>query len=264
MKIFGALCLTLAIMNFDCQLITASVIKNESYSAITLFADGQNINLQQNKDSDSWLQMVLVFAKKSTANLIERITNSEVSTPEIAITTTPKPIVCPSEYIPIGSFCYFFSKEVSNWQNALASCKSKGADLAHPSTEEKNTQLVNYIKTNFPKIDYWYLGASDLAQEGTWIWAHDNSKLSWTNWLSKQPDDAGKNEDCLHYWMIHNWGWNDMGCATLTYYIYCQTKSVEISLTSRHSLEIPIEDENKNYNLHRLSLNMAILNIEVV
>ncbi|GAB6032981.1 Fc fragment of IgE, low affinity II, receptor for (CD23) [Chamberlinius hualienensis] len=205
MNIFTKLIFTFSIVYLiNNQILSAFIIKNNNYSQISLLADGQNIDLRQSKDSDSWLQMVLVFGKTSTGNSIKEITN--VLTPEIAI--VPE---CPSEFIRIGSFCYFFSKTVSNWFSAFESCKSKGADLAHPITEEKNTQLVDYIKKNFPTVESsWWLGASDLAEEGIWRWAHDNSGLSFTNWLNSQPDNAKDGEDCLSYWTTHNWGWNDL------------------------------------------------------
>ncbi|GAB6032917.1 Fc fragment of IgE, low affinity II, receptor for (CD23) [Chamberlinius hualienensis] len=134
---------------------------------------------------------------------------------------------CPPEFIRIGSFCYFFGKTQLNWFSAYGSCKSKVAELAHPSTEEKNTQLVNYIKKNFSTFKAcWWLGASDLAEEGTWIWTHDNSKLSFKNWFDNQPDNANGDENCLSYWSDNNWGWNDLNCKIPyfeTFYI-CEQK----------------------------------------
>ncbi|GAB6032989.1 Fc fragment of IgE, low affinity II, receptor for (CD23) [Chamberlinius hualienensis] len=183
--------------------------------------------------------MVLVFAKKTTRNLIEEITNVTTTnapkttetpsiTTEITIpttTTTSTPIVpdLQSEFILIGSFCYYFSNTPLNWTDAHASCQSKQADLAHPSTEEKNTQLVNYAKAILPRRDFWWLGASDLAMEGSWTWTHDNSRLRFRNWAKEQPDNAKNDEDCLNYWTTENWGWNDMSCKELAYYI-CELK----------------------------------------
>ncbi|GAB6032988.1 Fc fragment of IgE, low affinity II, receptor for (CD23) [Chamberlinius hualienensis] len=220
MKIYSEFCLILIFVIIKNHKAAASVIKNDNFNQISLIADGQNIDLRQNKDSDSWLRMVLVFSRKQNDNSVEEIAQiitpnscnlTENSTPET--TTNPAEIFfpeCPPEFIPVGSNCYFFSTTTSDWQNALATCQSKVADLAHPNTAEKNTRLVDYIKTNFPNIEYWWLGASDLTQEGTWTWTHDNSGLGWNSWLYGQPDNYGNKEDCLHYWMVHNWGWNDL------------------------------------------------------
>ncbi|GAB6032947.1 Fc fragment of IgE, low affinity II, receptor for (CD23) [Chamberlinius hualienensis] len=128
--------------------------------------------------------------------------------------TQPK---CPPEFVAVGSFCYFFSKEVLNWFGAYGNCKSKGAELAHPSTKEKNTQLIDYIKKNFPTKEGWWLGASDLAEEGTFRWTHDNSKLNFTYWSQGEPDSYDKIQDCLCYWTTGASGWYDLSCDYMQY-----------------------------------------------
>ncbi|GAB6032986.1 Fc fragment of IgE, low affinity II, receptor for (CD23) [Chamberlinius hualienensis] len=91
---------------------------------------------------------------------------------------------------------------------------SKGAELAHPSTKEKDTQLIDYIKKNFPTVNAsWWLGASDLAEEGTWKWTHDNSKFTFNYWHEGEPSNNKDNENCLSYWTpYYNWKWNDLNC----------------------------------------------------
>ncbi|GAB6032985.1 Collectin-11 [Chamberlinius hualienensis] len=174
-------------------------------------------------------------SKDSTADitkLSEAILKLAKQIKEENLIKQEKPIVpeCPSEFIRIGSFCYFFSKTTSIWQNAVTSCKSKGAELAHPTTKEKNTQLSDYIKKNFPTIDYWWLGATDSAEEGTWRWAHDNSKLSFTSWGEGQPDDAHIGEDCMHYFNGDIGKWYDMHCDSTKYHIvYICEQKVKIS-----------------------------------
>ncbi|GAB6032987.1 Fc fragment of IgE, low affinity II, receptor for (CD23) [Chamberlinius hualienensis] len=125
---------------------------------------------------------------------------------------------CLSELIRIGSFCYFFSNTTTNWCRALEICKSKGADLAHPCTEEKKYSTD------------WWLGATDSAEEGTWRWAHDNSKLSFTSWGEGQPDDAHIGEDCMHYFNGDIGKWYDMHCDSTKYHIvYICEQKVKIS-----------------------------------
>ena len=61
---------------------------------------------------------------------------------------------------------------------------------------------------------YW-IGLSDLATEGKFVWQHSFSPLkehtNW-NWLPGEPNDSG-NEDCV---CVHqrkgSWGWNDVRC----------------------------------------------------
>jgi hypothetical protein len=68
-----------------------------------------------------------------------------------------------------------------------------------------------------------WMGGTDAASEGTWVWSPSNTPLSYTNWPPGQPDDHGGGEDCLMF----NWGsspgaWNDGPC-TITLKYVCQT-----------------------------------------
>ena len=38
-------------------------------------------------------------------------------------------------------------------------------------------------------------GLSDLANEGTWVWSSDNSRLGYSNWDVNEPN-MGTNENC--------------------------------------------------------------------
>ena len=58
---------------------------------------------------------------------------------------------------------------------------------------------------------YFWLGASDKAEEGNWAW---NSGAPWDfeDWMNDQPDDY-MGENCLHAYS-RSWGigWNDWSC----------------------------------------------------
>jgi hypothetical protein len=49
----------------------------------------------------------------------------------------------------------------------------------------------------------WWLGASDAAKEGQFVWCYPNSEgvaitySSWVTWTGGQPDNAGNNENCV-------------------------------------------------------------------
>ena len=44
-------------------------------------------------------------------------------------------------------------------------------------------------------------GLSDLANEGTWVWSSDNSRLGYSNWDITEPN-MGTNENCASVWGI--------------------------------------------------------------
>ena len=55
-----------------------------------------------------------------------------------------------------------------------------------------------------------WIGASDEASEGTWKWVtgpEAGNSLSYDNWASGEPNDAGSNEDFAHF--LESGEWND-------------------------------------------------------
>ncbi|KAL3841960.1 hypothetical protein ACJMK2_020036, partial [Sinanodonta woodiana] len=60
--------------------------------------------------------------------------------------------------------------------------------------------------------------------KGDWVWAHSNTKLSYTHWSPVEPNDEGGNENCL---MMFNYGlWNDKDCSVAYHYI-CEKDAVQ-------------------------------------
>ena len=58
-------------------------------------------------------------------------------------------------------------------------------------------------------------GLSDLANEGTWVWSSDNSRLGYSNWDITEPN-MGTNENCASVSRDGNKGipgeWWDSNC----------------------------------------------------
>ena len=75
---------------------------------------------------------------------------------------------------------------------------------------------------------YWYdcctnwIGATDVAKEGTFIWTSDNSTVGYENWYPGQPSN-GVDEDCVT--ICHSEHWNDAKCHKKFSYI-CQTPAL--------------------------------------
>ncbi|GAB6029377.1 hypothetical protein CHUAL_005141 [Chamberlinius hualienensis] len=121
------------------------------------------------------------------------------------------------------------------------------ADISHLSEEiggngsdcskvDWNGQLVKRLKTALifsesghnnqqisgPQPTSWWLDGNDAAQEGKWMWFHNNSPITFTDWYKTEPDNNGEASHCLIYWEIDGWKWGDSDCPVARRYI-CQT-----------------------------------------
>ncbi|MBM3723432.1 MAG: hypothetical protein FJW50_03760, partial [Actinobacteria bacterium] len=100
--------------------------------------------------------------------------------------------------------------------------------LAMITSEAEN----NFIKGETTATNIW-IGATDAATEGTWIWdgatgankptvtgSNAGSSAAFQSWASGEPNDYNHNEDCA----VTNWGglngnWNDLPCGNAYAYL---------------------------------------------
>ena len=94
-----------------------------------------------------------------------------------------------------------------------------GAYLAEPRSQEVNDNLFNFVR-NFGSYGFW-VGATDSANEGTWVWQSDGEVLSYDNWPPGYTNQEDK--DCLLMTMTDG-SWRYFNCDATTY-SFCQKKS---------------------------------------
>ena len=63
---------------------------------------------------------------------------------------------------------------------------------------------------------YW-IGGTDSALEGTFIWTSDNSTLGFVNWYQGEPDNVGGYQDCVS--ICRDGHWVDEHCERSNQYI---------------------------------------------
>lgn len=67
-----------------------------------------------------------------------------------------------------------------------------------------------------------WIGLNDIQTEGQWKWASDNTGISFSNWLSPEPN-GGRVENCVHYCKercrSNVYGWNDGICGLQIGYV---------------------------------------------
>ena len=126
---------------------------------------------------------------------------------------------CPNQVYfkkdPSTGTCYFFHAGATHWSDAGATCAGMTGSLASPSTNAELTFLSDWgvVPSNFGA----WLGASDAATEGSWLWSDGTA---WTYpvsqgvapWASGEPN-GGTNENCLE--LLSSYTFNDLGCTEL-------------------------------------------------
>ena len=92
-------------------------------------------------------------------------------------------------------------------------CAQKGGYLAEIVSKIEQTNLNTILRDD---SRYW-IGMTDLATHGTFVWQHSFSPLGeYTNWLPGEPRNR-QNEDCVFLWPRRpqgGWGWDDGNCYT--------------------------------------------------
>jgi len=108
---------------------------------------------------------------------------------------------------PYHNLCLFVSSKAGAYAAPL--CKNDGGVRFMPKNAKENKAAAAIDKGRM-----WIAG-NDVDKEGTWK-SNDPrgpGKITYFNWNTKQPDNAGGKEDCIEI----NWGapgkWNDLVCA---------------------------------------------------
>ena len=106
-----------------------------------------------------------------------------------------------------------------SWHDAGAACAaaSPGGALASAHTAAEWAVLAGLHAA--AGYDTAWLGLSDEASEGSWVWT-DGSAVGFSAWGPFEPNDAGVGEDCGSVgWQSVNW--NDLPCDRLNRYFCC-------------------------------------------
>ena len=87
-------------------------------------------------------------------------------------------------------------------------CWSHDGWLVEIKSEEKEHLVEEVI---VPEIAYW-IGLTDFAQEGDFVWAKSYEKTNYTDWYGQEPS-RGRYEDCVFKSKLEGKeGWFDYNC----------------------------------------------------
>ncbi|XP_058838195.1 collectin-10-like [Topomyia yanbarensis] len=119
---------------------------------------------------------------------------------------------------------YHISTYTSNWFEAVEYCHRLGMRLAIVDSDEKHEAMVKAAEaTGLQSTGFFglWLGASDLARKGSFVWHDTGERVIFAKWKPGEP--SGGNEHCvnLYYWKDQGftWTWNDAPCDVSLYAI---------------------------------------------
>ncbi|XP_071171967.1 macrophage mannose receptor 1-like [Mytilus edulis] len=124
-------------------------------------------------------------------------------------------------WLRFGNDCYFFGTNGVDWFTANDDCKQRGSHLA----KMYNNTLDEWLMTKKPTAQsYYWIGLTDMTNEGQFRWTIDNTTLTFSNWASTYGTAKGSPDRSD----VVAWGWSSGWFdypATDKYGYVCQSRS---------------------------------------
>merc|ERR1712126_126252 len=100
---------------------------------------------------------------------------------------------CEYPWVQIGpnSKCYLVTHEKVTWYEGDMLCKQSGGMLAEPRSAAETELIDQFCLSD----GYYWIGLTDLVEEGTFLWDSDYSVPDYTNWNPGHPSGRG---DCVY------------------------------------------------------------------
>ena len=129
---------------------------------------------------------------------------------------------CPNGFVSHGSSCYLFSHETATWADAVLTCQLLDSQLIEIEDAFENTYVKNVVKGLGGTA--WYIGATDKAVEGEFVWMNSKQSLSkvFTDYIPGEPGNVNHDEGCLVLYQKGDYRWADVSCELKSHYI-CET-----------------------------------------
>ena len=124
----------------------------------------------------------------------------------------------------MGKSYLFCRGDKKAWGTAQMTCQSVNYDLVViTSAEEDNFVYQRLESDNFGET---WIGLSDRASEGTFVWVDGTSIDGYDHWDGGEPNDGGGGEDCaiiMREQRNRRTKWDDRPCPT-RYDFVCESK----------------------------------------
>ena len=105
-----------------------------------------------------------------------------------------------------------------DFQGARNACRANvGYDLAIFESEAESTLVRQQLINDFDRG--WYIGLTDLAVEGSFVWVDGTPLTYTTGFRPNEPNNAGAIEHCVE---VRIEGWNDIPCDNIAIQWVCE------------------------------------------
>ena len=111
---------------------------------------------------------------------------------------------------------FFFTKSEKKFDDAASFCHGKGGILYEPRDKNVMENVLNH--TNNGGIMQFWLGIHDKSEEGTFVYASDNTPIILNNWNIGEPNIYGNEDDCVN---VANGFWHNLACQGYQMSIIC-------------------------------------------
>ncbi|XP_071801401.1 perlucin-like [Asterias amurensis] len=118
--------------------------------------------------------------------------------------------LCPLGWDAHRRHCYLYVEQPETFNTAESNCnaQAQGGRESHV-TSVLDTDEAAFLAGYIQHGSAW-IGLTDIAIEGNWVWQDGQPTGSQDWWYPNQPDNAAGIEDCVQ--MGANRGWNDYPC----------------------------------------------------
>ncbi|XP_046361016.2 perlucin-like [Haliotis rufescens] len=124
---------------------------------------------------------------------------------------------CPLGFVKHNTSCYWFSTTTGSFSEALSMCRYLRSDLANITSKDEDDFLVHF-ELVWGKADGYFLGGSNLRQNGRWSWNGEEQEMMYTNWAPGESN-LPLTQQCLVLWEDFNYQWADFYCHEPIHYI---------------------------------------------
>ncbi|KAI5103797.1 C-type mannose receptor 2-like, partial [Silurus meridionalis] len=118
---------------------------------------------------------------------------------------------------------YVLAYKPLTWESAQKYCRENYVDLATITTNEENQRFMK-ASAGVSVLVGWIGLNRNALDSHIWHWS-DGEAMSFSNWISSQPDNYRGNESCVILTLL---GWNDVVC-TFAFPFYCSWRFVLVN-----------------------------------